>query len=619
MKIFILVFCFLNLVALNYATNPESVVADLNGVEKQKEVLDADGKFIVEWVVDFEEKKVVFEVSAETTGFVGFGVSEGGGMTGADIVIGGIYPNGTSYFADYHGTGDKTPDVDARQDWELISAFENSTHTFLKISRPLDSCDPHDVPITNDTISMIWAIGNTDDVTYHLGKRGTIAVNILDPPSPPVDVSSFKNWQLTVDMAMPNKSYSYWCTIYKSPKFSGKNHIVGFRPLLKGPLAVKHTHHFVVYKCTAPPGSTADGTFGPFSDEPGDECYSQQSMDHRPTQLCADFLFVWGSGGKDLLLPEHVGYPVGEEETRMEYFMLEIHYDNPEVLPDARFETGVEIFYTEKLRRYDAAMMTIGHTVQASLLIPPKTPEHMIVGHCSSECTNIAIPPKGIKIFNLLLHTHLAGRKMKLRQFRNGTELPWVSNDDSYHFNYQKNRPLREERVVLPGDHLTFECIYDTSSRSTVTVAGYSTTDEMCETFIWYYPRVGLESCASTYPIEKFYNKFGIKDVEWGDGLDGGSQPIIRKPAYMANRTFEQALSEFVEWTPELKKEIQQQQHYSDHTSVCSVRPRTLPEGYDPAESTEEEEEPERLVNYPKIESVYKPVPQCSEENMIKK
>jgi hypothetical protein len=27
---------------------------------------------------------------------------------------------------------------------------------------------------------------------------------------------------------------------------------------------------------------------------------------------------------------------------------------------------------------------------------------------------------------------------------------------DHYHFNYQKNRPLREERKILPGDSMTF-------------------------------------------------------------------------------------------------------------------------------------------------------------------
>jgi len=71
-----------------------------------------------------------------------------------------------------------------------------------------------------------------------------------------------------------------------------------FRPLLGGKLAEKHTHHFVVYKCTAPPGVNTAAIFGPFSDKTGDECYTPESMKRRPTQLCSATLYVWGVGGK---------------------------------------------------------------------------------------------------------------------------------------------------------------------------------------------------------------------------------------------------------------------------------------------------------------------------------
>lgn len=66
---------------------------------RQREVLESTGRVIVEWEVDFADKTILFDVTAETTGFVGFGLSPGGGMSGSDIVIGGIHPNGTSYFS----------------------------------------------------------------------------------------------------------------------------------------------------------------------------------------------------------------------------------------------------------------------------------------------------------------------------------------------------------------------------------------------------------------------------------------------------------------------------------------------------------------------------------------
>lgn len=33
------------------------------------------------------------------------------------------------------------------------------------------------------------------------------------------------------------------------------------------------------------------------------------------------------------MLPEHVGIPLGEEHGGASYFMLEIHYDNPDLRP----------------------------------------------------------------------------------------------------------------------------------------------------------------------------------------------------------------------------------------------------------------------------------------------
>uniref|UniRef100_A0A8C4S874 DOMON domain-containing protein n=1 Tax=Erpetoichthys calabaricus TaxID=27687 RepID=A0A8C4S874_ERPCA len=42
---------------------------------------------------------ITFQVVANTAGWVGFGFSPSGSMTGSDVVIGGVNPDGTVYFA----------------------------------------------------------------------------------------------------------------------------------------------------------------------------------------------------------------------------------------------------------------------------------------------------------------------------------------------------------------------------------------------------------------------------------------------------------------------------------------------------------------------------------------
>lgn len=65
---------------------------------KRAEVLDYNGKYSVEWEVDLETEIIVFTLDVETTGFVGFGISMNPSMEGADIVIGGVRDNQTTYF-----------------------------------------------------------------------------------------------------------------------------------------------------------------------------------------------------------------------------------------------------------------------------------------------------------------------------------------------------------------------------------------------------------------------------------------------------------------------------------------------------------------------------------------
>ena len=48
-----------------------------------------------------------------------------------------------------------------------------------------------------------------------------------------------------------------------------------------------------------------------------------------------------------------------------------------------------------------------------------------------------------------------AGRKLRLRHYRQSEELPWIANDGNYDFNYQQDRAITNEVKVMPGDQLT--------------------------------------------------------------------------------------------------------------------------------------------------------------------
>jgi hypothetical protein len=59
------------------------------------QVSDDRGIFTAGW--ETEGEVITFRVTANTTGYVGIGFTATGSMGGADIFIGGVYENGTTY------------------------------------------------------------------------------------------------------------------------------------------------------------------------------------------------------------------------------------------------------------------------------------------------------------------------------------------------------------------------------------------------------------------------------------------------------------------------------------------------------------------------------------------
>ncbi|CAG0892814.1 unnamed protein product [Darwinula stevensoni] len=212
--------------------------------------------------------------------------------------------------------------------------------------------------------------------------------------------------------------------------------------------------------------------------------------------------------------PEHTGYPLQPDSEGPTYYRMEMHYDNPQLIDGIHDDSGLTIYYTDNLRTYDMGTIVLGYIVTYTQLVPPGLGDFMTVGHCPGECTEMYIPPEGIHIFSGLLHSHLLGRKMRARIFRDGEELPWILHDEHYDFNYQQSRVLWEEFHLLPGDHITVECDLDSLEREDVFLGGLTTYDEMCEFFVMYYPRVEkLNLCFTSVEYEFFHDLFQLGGV----------------------------------------------------------------------------------------------------------
>jgi len=129
----------------------------------------------VSWTIDKSNKTINFTVNANTTGWVGLGLSRESAVTmkKADIAIFGVY-NGKPYLTDLYAPDNARPSVDLTQNLKIHKAVEKSGWTNVTFSRGILSTDKlQDVNITAQRMVLIGAYGtkdyegNTQDPTKH--------------------------------------------------------------------------------------------------------------------------------------------------------------------------------------------------------------------------------------------------------------------------------------------------------------------------------------------------------------------------------------------------------------------------------------------------------------------
>uniref|UniRef100_A0A481B8H4 DBH-like monooxygenase protein 1 n=1 Tax=Sus scrofa TaxID=9823 RepID=A0A481B8H4_PIG len=438
--------------------------------------------------------------------------------------------------------------------------MENSTHTVIEFTRELHTCDINDKSITESTVRVIWAYHHEDvgkaGPKYHASNRGTKSLRLLNPEKTNVLSTAVPCYfdLVNQDVPIPNKGTTYWCQMFKIPVLQEKHHVIKVEPVIQRGHE-NLVHHILLYQCSS---NFSDSVL-----DHGHECYHPNMPDAFLT--CETVIFAWAIGGEGFSYPPHVGLSLGTP-LDPHYVLLEVHYDNPtykEGLIDnsglrlfhttdiRKYDAGVieaRLFHTTDIRKYDAGVIEAGLWVSLFHTIPPGLPEFRSEGHCTLECLEEALEaekPSGIHVFAVLLHAHLAGRGIRLRHFRKGEEMRLLAYDEDFDFNFQEFQYLKEEQTILPGDNLITECRYNTKDRARMTWGGLSTRNEMCLSYLLYYPRINLTRCASIPDIMEQLQFIGVKEIyrpvtTWPF--------IIKSPKQYKNLSFMDAMNKF-KWT----------------------------------------------------------------------
>ena len=75
-------------------------------------------------------------------GYVAIGFSPNGGMKGADMAVGWVDDyNLRVELKDMKAFGNSKPELDDEQNLELLSGYQNGSHTVIEFKRPWQTCD----------------------------------------------------------------------------------------------------------------------------------------------------------------------------------------------------------------------------------------------------------------------------------------------------------------------------------------------------------------------------------------------------------------------------------------------------------------------------------------------
>lgn len=196
---------------------------------------------------------------------------------------------------------------------------------------------------------------------------------------------------------------------------------------------------------------------------------------------------------------------------------MESHYYTPlEAEQLVQYDSsGLRLYCTKELRRYDSGLLSIGIDPNWRHIIPPGQKTVTSSGHCISECTRQTFPQTGINMFAVVMRTHKIGREVILKHIRGNVELVPVAFDDNVDSEYQEYRKLSASVSVLPGDHLIAECTYNSSTRSAITLGGLTSREETCLVLGLYYPKLkDLTACHSLPSLPTVLHSLGIEELQ---------------------------------------------------------------------------------------------------------
>ena len=381
----------------------------------------------VHWKLD--DENIYIAVAARATGFVSFGLAEGGGMRGADVVI--FETENPGELRDAHVLDERIPVDDTCQDWVFVDSHEDGGFLIFEAYRKLDTTDSQDHKIINDSETVIpaqriiAAWGDTSTASYHgrNNARGSLrwygGQDELE-----LVISKLQNQaDGTFFLQIPNHTiaaketdYVSFCFVWDPDLTSqgvppNSNIALIAAEMIVTDEARPYVHHADVFAT---------------------DVASNQSR----TCIASGYgytVYTWAPGILPFVLPENVGYGMGPTSMDgLQSFRVQIHYNNPERLEGVVDNGGLRVYYSLTPREHELGIMAMGDALSHLEGIPIPAGLSQYDFMCAPDCSTLGLD-EPVTVIQELFHMHVSGAAAVTYQIRND-EIVRKANVDYFDF-----------------------------------------------------------------------------------------------------------------------------------------------------------------------------------------
>lgn len=251
---------------------------------------------------------------------------------------------------------------------------------------------------------------------------------------------------------------------------------------------INHVHHILLYECSIETKLNYTGLCGK---------YNAKLMPKLVYQHCQTRIIIAWAKGTQLTY----NYPIntGLKINPYTQFLLEVHFE-PFIPYSYTIGIHLEFYIETKKPQYEIGVLTIGTLAKSSLYLPPYLNLIQFPTYCFNDCLKLFLKNSiEINIFSILVHAHQYAKRIIL--------------EDNYYNRLIDKNPFEYHRQEMkyfsfpyPKLNSTYElsliCSYSTKNNThQVIYGGHNSDNEMCQAFLYYYPKISSFPLCLSLPI----------------------------------------------------------------------------------------------------------------------